>query len=337
MKFGTPMISRVASWAAIIAALSIVLLIGTVVQWAELDARLFLFIAYAAVAIIVAVTAARGLPAWWTVALVGALLVAAGLLLWPRDPGSWNYLFEPLLLSGVAAAAVALIVYRVRARSVPDESGDLPSTASLLRPAGLWASALALGAFGLLLLFSFNPVGLGFVVSGVALVIATGVTLLRGRRRLLALLCAGLVTPIPLITLQLVLVATGAVAPDQRYEIPASYGGWVIVQEETPECPALVTDQGTFVYAIDAHGCGCTSSKPPQGWSRVTYLAVAADRRTALPTTGWGGGGLIWAGFSGYASNRPHPFSGFFVGTEEELNRSWSDQHAQEARCLVAR
>jgi hypothetical protein len=331
------MIGRLATWATIIAAISIVLLIATVVQYADLDPRFFLFIAYVTVAVIVAASAARGRPVWWSVALVGALLVTAGLLLWPRDQVSWNYLFGPLLLSGAAASAVALIAYRARARGVLDPSGDLRASASLLRPVGLWASGLALGAFALVLLFSFNPVGLGFAVSSAALVIATGAALLRSRRRVLALLCTGLVTPIPLIALLLVLRATGAVASDQRYEIPASYRGWVIVQEETPECPELTTDQGALVYSIDSSGCGCTSSKPLQGWSRVTYFAVAADGRTALPTTGWGGGGLIWAGFSGYASNRAHPYSGFFVGTEDELNRSWSNQNAQEARCLVTR
>ena len=330
------MISRVASFAAIIAGLSTVMLIGTVIQYTDLEAGFFLFIAYAAVAIIVAAIGARGLPLWWTVALVGGLLVAAGLLLWPRDPGSWNYLFEPLLLSGVAAAAIALIVYRVRAEPLPDATGALGATGSLLRPAALWASAVALGGFALVLLISFNPVALGFGLSSAALLAAVGGALVRSQRRLLAVLCAGLITPIPVITLQLVLLATGWTAPDQRYEIPAGYRGWVVIQEETPECPALATDNGTLVYSIDAQGCGCTSSKPPQGWSVVTYVEVAADRRSTLPTTGWGGGGLIWAGFSGHSSNRPHPYSGFFVGTEEELNGSWGAQRAQEAHCLLA-
>src|SRR2546430_10806082 len=283
------MISRVASLAAIIAGLSAVMLIGTVIQYSDVEAGFFLFIAYAAVALIVAATGARGLPLWWTVALVGALLVAAGLLLWPREPGSWNYLFEPLLLSGATAAAIALIVYRVRAEPLPDASDALGATASLLRPAALWASALALGGFALVLLISFNPVALGFGLSSAALFAAAAGALLRSQRRLLAVFCAGLITPIPVITLQLVLLATGWTAPDQRYEIPAGYRGWVIVQEETPECPALTTERGTLVYSIDAQGCGCTSGAPPQGWSAVTYLEVAADRRSALRTTGWGG------------------------------------------------
>jgi len=331
------MISRVASFAAIIAGLSTVMLIGTVTQYSDLEASFFLFIAYAAVAIIVAAIGARGLPLWWTGALVGGLLVAAGLLLWPREPGSWNYLFEPLLLSGAAAAAIALIVYRVRAQPLPDASGASGATASLLRPASLWASALALGGFALVLLISFNPVALGFGLSSAALLAAAGGALVRSQRRLLAVVCAGLVTPIPLITLQFVLLATGWTAPDQRYEIPAGYRGWVVVQEETPECPALTTDKGTLVYSIDAQGCGCTSSTPPQGWSVVTYVEVAADRKSALPTTGRGGGGLIWGGFSGHSSNRPHPYSGFFVGTEEELTGSSGAQLAQQARCLLTR
>jgi len=329
------MISRVASLATITAGLSTVMLIGTVIQYSDLEGGFYLFVAYAAAGIIVAAIGARGLPLWWTVALVGGLLVAAGLLLWPREPGSWNYLFEPLLVSGAAGAAIALIVYRVRARPLPDAGGALGAIASLLRPAALWASALALGGFALVLLISFNPVALGFGLSSAALMAAAAGALMRSQGRLLAVLCACLITPIPVITLQLVLLATGWTAPDQRYEIPAGYRGWVIVQEETPECPALATDKGTLVYSIDAEGCGCTSSKPPQGWSVVMYQEVAAERSSALRTTGWGGGGLIWAGFSGHSSNRPHPYSGFFVGREEDLNGSWGAQRAQEARCLI--
>jgi hypothetical protein len=335
------MIGRVAMWASILGAISIVLLIATVVQYttyAALDARFFLFIAYATVAIVVAASAARGLPLWWTVALVGALLLEAALLLWPGDQRPWNYLFGPLVLSGAAAVAVALIVYRDRGSRTVDLSGDLSASASLLRPAGFWASGLALGAFAIVLLVSYNPAAFGFAVSSATLLIASGAAVLGSGRRLLALLCAGLLTPIPLITLLMVLRATGWASPDQRYEIPTNYRGWVIVQEEAPDCPELATDQGTLVYPIDASGCGCTSSKLPQGWSQVTYVAVAADSRTTLLSTARGGGGMIWGGFSGTASNRPYPFSGFFVGTEDDLNGPLATyQNAQEARCLATR
>src|SRR3990170_3586953 len=328
--------SRLAGWAVIIAGLSMVVLIGMVVQYAKIDWRLLLLFAYATVAIITAAAGgAGGLPRWWTIALVAALFAGASLLLWPREPFSWNYLFEPLLLAGAAATAIALIVSRVRAQDCPDGGARLTVASSLLRPAGLWAAAVALGAFGLIVLFSFNPAGLGFLISSAALVIAAGAALRRSPRRMLALLCAGLFTPIPLIALQLVLVATDTVAPDRRYEIPATYRGWVIIQEETPECPPLRLDDGKLVFSIDERGCGCISDAQPTGWSRWSYVAVAPDGgRSVLPNTNWGGGGLVWAGFSGSASDLAHPFSGFFVGTEHELNRSWSDQRSQEARCL---
>jgi hypothetical protein len=328
--------SGLAGWAVIIAGLSMVVLIGMVVQYATLDWRHLLLFAYATVAIITAAAGgAGGLPRGWTIALVAALFAGASLLLWPREPLSWNYLFEPLLLAGAAATAIALIASRVRAQD--GRGGGTPSTgaSTLLRPAGLWAAAVALAAFGLIVLMSFNPAGVGFLISSVALVVAAGAALRRGPRRMLALVCAGLVTPIPLIALQLVLVATDTVAPDRRYEIPATYRGWVIIQEETPECPPLGRDDGKLVFSIDVRGCGCISDAQPTGWSQWSYVAVAPDGgRSVLPNTNWGGGGLIWAGFSGSATDRAHPYSGFFVGTEDELNRSWSDQRSQEALCL---
>lgn len=328
--------SRIAGWAVIIAGLSMVVLIGMVVQYATLDWRLLLLLAYATVAIITAAAGGSGgLPRWWTIALVAALFAGAGLMLWPREPSSWNYLYEPFLLAGAAATAIALIVSRVREHGGPDDDARLTVVSSLLRPAGLWAAAVALAAFGLIVLMSFNPAGLGFLISSVALVIAAGAALRGSPRRMLALVSAGLVTPIPLIALQLVLVATDTVARDRQYEIPATYRGWVIIQEETPECPPLGLVDGRVVFAIDERGCGCISDAQPTGWSRWSYVAVAPDGgRSVLPNTNWGGGGLIWAGFSGSATYRAHPFSGFFVGTEDELNRSWSDQRSQEARCL---
>ncbi|HEV8653925.1 MAG TPA: hypothetical protein VGR85_00230 [Candidatus Limnocylindria bacterium] len=328
--------SRLAGWAAIIAGLSLVLFIGMVIQWAEPEWRHLLLFAYGTVAVLAAAaSAAGGLPRWWTIALVAALLGGTGLLLWPREAYSWNYLFGPLLLAGAAAAAIALIVSRVRAQSGPDGETTLGVMSSLLRPARMWAAAVALAAFGMLLLFSFNVAGLGFLIGSGALVIATGNALVRSRRRLLAFLCAALVTPLPLLAMQLVLVATDTVGPDRRYEIPAAYRGWVIIQEATPECPPLGTDDGTLVFSIDQRGCGCTSGTGPNGWSHWTYVAVAADGgRTMLPDTGWGGGGLIWAGFSGSGTIHAHPYSGFFVGTEDELQRSWTDQRSQETRCL---
>ncbi len=331
--------SRLAGWAAIVAGLSMILFVGTVIQYAEPEWRLLLLFGYGSIAVLAAAAgAAGGLPRWWTVALVAGLLGGAGLLLWPREPHSWNYLFEPLLLACAAAGIIALIVSRVRARGGPDSDIAPDVMSSLLRPARMWAAAVALAAFGVLLLFSFNLAGFGFLIGSAALVIATGNALVHSRRRLIALLCTALVTPLPLLAMQLVLVATNTVGPDRRYEIPAAYRGWVIIQEETPECPPLGDDNGTLVFSIDQRGCGCTSGAGPEGWSHWSYIAIGTDgRRSDLPNTSWGGGGLIWAGFNGSATDRAHPYSGFFVGTESELQSSWSDQRAEEALCLTAR
>jgi len=328
--------SRFAASAAVVAALCVIVLVGMIVQYTSPNWGLILLLAYAFAAIIAAAVGAGGaVPPWWAPGVLAVALVAAGLWLWPRETGSWNFVFAPLLTAAAAAAAITLVLARTWVRKELDLGTDPVIVApGVLRPALLWASAVALGAIGLLVLFSLNPIGLGFLISAAALAIAAVAALLFSPRRPLALLIAVLATPIPLIAMHLLLVATGTVGPDRRYEIPADYRGWVIIQEESPRCPRLGVDGGTLVFTVNENGCGCTSDTTPGGWSNWSYVAVARDgTRTELPLTGWGGGGLIWAGFNGYAADRTS-HSGFFVGTEDELQRSWLDQRPHESRCL---
>jgi hypothetical protein len=330
--------SRTAGAGAIIAGLSYVAFVGSVVQYAPVDHRLLLISLYIGVAIGAAILGSGGaVPGWQTPAVIAVLATGGGLALWP-DAHSWNYVFEPLLLPAGAAIACAVIVWRGRDRSLALRTRAEHELIDAARPALIWGAAIGLGAIGLLLLASFNPFAVGFIAGAVTLIIATALALRHAPRRGVAILIGVLATPIPVVALAGLLVATQTVTLDRRYEIPASYRGWVVIEHLAPDCPPLRQDAGALVFPVDARGCGCTSNEAPKGFSRWTYVAIASDgTRTELPQTDRGGGALIWASSSGSSSARSHPWEQFFIGTEDELQQAGRSQFAQESRCLGSR
>jgi hypothetical protein len=125
------------------------------------------------------------------------------------------------------------------------------------------------------------------------------------------------------VLLYVLLMMVGWRPRPSRYEIPAGYRGWVLVRYDEPTCPPLESRGLYLVIQIDASGMGCTSSDRPGGVRYVRYEYVADDgTRTPLPSTGWGQGGQIWAGAYSLTQKRAY----FFVGSEEELKRSWGEQ-----------
>jgi hypothetical protein len=58
------------------------------------------------------------------------------------------------------------------------------------------------------------------------------------------------------------------------------------------------------------------------GVATDAYFYYCGETRRKLDETGWGGGGMIWAGYNGWSGNtyaeRTDVCEGFFVGTEEE-------------------
>lgn len=104
------------------------------------------------------------------------------------------------------------------------------------------------------------------------------------------------------------------------YEIPEGYRGWVEIDYERSDCPALPLTEGKYVIAISKDGRACTSSAPEVGTALDEFYFVGSQR-TRIPVTGWGGGGLIWGHtigtVSGYGSKR-RTRGGFFVGSESE-------------------
>ena len=107
------------------------------------------------------------------------------------------------------------------------------------------------------------------------------------------------------------------------YKIADDYKGWAVVKYDDPSCPALQPQNIFVVIEIPSSGIGCTSSPLQAGWRITLYEYVSGGKVTKhLPQSRWGGNGEIWAGFS-----MPYKHSeSFFVGTEQELNNSWSSR-----------
>lgn len=119
---------------------------------------------------------------------------------------------------------------------------------------------------------------------------------------------------------------TQAIGRPILWELTAGYQGWVVVEYENPACPPPANTGLYIVISFDASGRACTSGVPPRGWRYERYEYVrASGERERIPVSGWGGGGRIWAGsFAPRQDRLPRPRGSFFVGTEAELQRSWS-------------
>lgn len=111
-----------------------------------------------------------------------------------------------------------------------------------------------------------------------------------------------------------------AVGQPVLWELPDGYTGWVVVRYERPEC-APVEMRGLFrVIVVARSGMACTSSRSPYGrkWTYERYEYVRQDgTRIGLPN--WGPQNRVWDGFTGPTTDE----AAYFVGTWEELQRSW--------------
>jgi len=106
-----------------------------------------------------------------------------------------------------------------------------------------------------------------------------------------------------------------------RWEIPAGYRGWVVVNYESPSCPTLETDGIYLRIVVPASGHTCTADPYPTGWRYHRYEYVQADgSRVMLPSSGWDQAREIWP----IAAGRYRSY--FFVGTSAELEESWQSE-----------
>ncbi len=131
-----------------------------------------------------------------------------------------------------------------------------------------------------------------------------------------------------ILTLLVIGIVRGELGRPVRYELPAGYKGWVLIEYQNPACHSLEVKGIYLVIPIPHSGRTCTSSPAPQGWRYERYEYVTPNgKRTTIPFHPLFGENQIWA--SSYAPAQEtvrFPRERFFVGTRDELERSWSDQ-----------
>lgn len=123
-----------------------------------------------------------------------------------------------------------------------------------------------------------------------------------------------------LVLIVAVAVGTGRLAGPVVWRFPQGYRGWVVVQYQNPACPPLAKEGMYLVISISASGYGCTSTPTLEGYRYTRYEYFDPNsQRTRIRADGWNTNSLIWP-----VSIDPKKRKEFlFVGTQEELNRSW--------------
>jgi hypothetical protein len=103
-------------------------------------------------------------------------------------------------------------------------------------------------------------------------------------------------------------------------EIPDGYVGRIHVDYNVRDCR---TKNGFFknVVTVGSNGRGCTSRRNSgrAAWSRFYYVDLQGRRVRELHSTGWGGGGHIWAETSTLSGSDYE----FFVGTEGQYKATY--------------
>ena len=135
---------------------------------------------------------------------------------------------------------------------------------------------------------------------------------------------------------------TGNFGRPIRYEITAPYQGWVTVTYAKPGCPFLPNDGFFIVIRIDKSGKACTNTPMPQGMQYTQYFYIDANgNKTRIPPGSWGHRNLIQAwSISSHIPEKSDPLftEELFIGTEEDLNKSWSQEPGIPSnRCRVIR
>lgn len=101
----------------------------------------------------------------------------------------------------------------------------------------------------------------------------------------------------------------------ERFILPDNYEGWVLVELENPDCPALNVLDGYFVFPIGPNGTLCTSSMRATGWATDWY-EYASHPKTNLMQNPVTGLNRIWHESHGQRTqeNKTVHFYFFYVG-----------------------
>jgi hypothetical protein len=113
-----------------------------------------------------------------------------------------------------------------------------------------------------------------------------------------------------------------------RFLVPKAYVGWVKIEYGRDAAP-LEMANGKYICRIPPSGVLVTSSLLEEGWAKDEYFSYADDGSLdVLPDTGWGGGGMIWAGsVTGDPSGAKRFTQNFYVGKEDQYRRNDASQH----------
>jgi len=124
----------------------------------------------------------------------------------------------------------------------------------------------------------------------------------------------------------LLVLATGCnTRTPLRWEIPAGYVGWTVVQYESATCAAFPLDSGYKVIRLNERGVACTSEKLEAGEAFDRYLYVENTGHTSEIDQGT----LVWAGV--YFSHTKREFH--FIGSEADYHASPDNSQTVDQRC----
>lgn len=98
------------------------------------------------------------------------------------------------------------------------------------------------------------------------------------------------------------------------YRFADDYRGWATVRYDDSSCPPLRHENVYVIIPISSSGEACTSSPLQTGWRINLYEYVGGRKVKRLGESPFG-----------YYMVEKHT-EAFFVGTKEELDRSWAQQ-----------
>jgi hypothetical protein len=109
--------------------------------------------------------------------------------------------------------------------------------------------------------------------------------------------------------------------PD-RHLIPEGYVGWVRINYDVYNAPAIPSEEGYNLFKIPPEGLLNTSSSVEEGWAKDEYYYYTKDSRRLLPHTV--DNEMIWGNSIGSKTipgQKPTTYEEFFVGTKEEFEK----------------
>ena len=120
--------------------------------------------------------------------------------------------------------------------------------------------------------------------------------------------------------------------PPCDYYLPDHFVGWAAITYAVPKAAPLPIVAGRYQIRFPANGRVSTSTRFKEGSARDRYFYYSSKGVVReLRETGWGGGGMIWAGSIGSSSERPREqvIEGFFVGTEQQFKSDEDDERPE--------